>query len=71
MFIHLVLVKMSGFKVGDQYRTNDLSFSPGGVTVTVDYKDGRRMSYDKVKYPGAFIKKVMKDPLISRAYVNR
>jgi hypothetical protein len=27
------------------------------------------MYYDKVKYPAAFIKKVMKDPLISSAYV--
>ena len=60
---------MKDFKVGDQYRTNDLSFTPGGVTVTVEYKDGRKMYYDKVKYPAAFIKKVMKDPLIYSAYV--
>lgn len=47
---------MNGFKVGDDYRTNPLSLKPGGYEVTVNYNSGKFLVYDKVKYPGAYIK---------------
>ena len=61
---------MSGFRVGDQYRTNDLSFVPGGVTIIVDYKDGRRLEYDNIKYPKSYINKSLKNNAVKAAYIK-
>ena len=36
-----------GFKVEPNFRTNELSLTPGGVTVEVIYKDGRIYEYSK------------------------
>lgn len=47
---------MQGFKVGDEYRTNPLSHKPGGYEVQVNYSSGKFLVYDKVKFPGAYIK---------------
>jgi hypothetical protein len=44
-----------GFKVGQSYRINELSFVPGGVTVIVQETSGRRFEYDKIKYPQKYI----------------
>jgi hypothetical protein len=44
--------------VKDKYRKNPLSLEPGGHNVTVTYSDGFSQTYDKVKYPTAFIKKI-------------
>jgi len=44
--------------VKDKYRTNPLSLQPGGHDVTVTYSDGFSQTYDKVKYPTAFIRKI-------------
>jgi len=44
--------------VKDEYRTNALSLKPGGHDITVTYSDGFSQTYDKVKYPTAFIKKI-------------
>lgn len=44
--------------VKDKYRTNPLSFQPGGHKVHVIFEDGFEQIYDKVKYPKAFVKKI-------------
>jgi hypothetical protein len=49
---------MSVLKVGDEFRTNDLSLIPGGKTVTVIYQNGKKLIYDKVKSPGKYIKSI-------------
>lgn len=60
---------MSGFKVGDQYRTNELSLRPGGYTVIVQI-GGRRFEYDKIKYPMRYISKVKRNPEVVDAWVK-
>ncbi len=49
---------MGQIRVGDQYRTNQLSLVPGGKTVTVIYESGNQLVYDKVKSPGKYIKAI-------------
>jgi hypothetical protein len=44
--------------VKDKYRTNPLSLTPGGSSVTVTFSDGFSQTYDKVKFPTAFIRKI-------------
>ena len=46
------------YKVGDKYRTNKLSYQPGGVKVFVKYKSGFVKEYDKIKNPDKFIEKI-------------
>ena len=46
-------------QVGDQFRTNPLSHKPGGSTVRVIRRNGEVRDYDKVKYPDAFIRKIL------------
>lgn len=60
-----------GFKVGQHYRTNHLSFQPGGCTVEVHLKSGRRYEYDKVKNPSAYIAKLEKNPDVEWARVKK
>ena len=45
----------------DSDRENPLSHAPGGVTVRVIKWDGFTIDYPRVKFPGAFIKKVLED----------
>ena len=45
-------------KVNEHSRTNPLSYTPGGVTVCVEYNNGSIREYDKVKYPTKFIEKI-------------
>ena len=61
---------MNSFRVGDQYRTNDLSFIPGGRTVIVEYKDGRSFQYDNIKNTRAYINKSLKNNAVKTAYVK-
>jgi len=42
--------------VNDDYRKNDLSVIPGGVTVHCVYESGRRISYDKIKNTQKYIR---------------
>ena len=49
------------FIVNDRSRTNELSLSPGGSVVTVVHKDGRRLVYDKIKKPQAYINRACGD----------
>ena len=59
-----------GFKVGDQYRTNYLSTVPGGYTVEVQHKNGRRFEYDKIKNPSAYIRRMEMNPEVEWARVK-
>jgi len=59
-----------GFKVGQKYRKNELSFKPGGYIVEVQMKNGRRFSYDKIKYPRRYIEIAKRNPEVDRAWIN-
>ena len=48
------------FYCNDESRTNELSLEPGGVTLTVTTRDGKSISYDKVKNHWAYAKKVLR-----------
>jgi hypothetical protein len=45
-------------RVGDEFRTNQLSLKPGGSLVTVTYLSGGTKEYDKVKYPRAYVGRI-------------
>jgi len=51
----------NSLKVTDEFRTNSLSSKPGGVTVVVQDSNGFTKEYDKVKFPKAFILKVIEN----------
>jgi hypothetical protein len=55
---------MSEVKVTDNYRTNPLSLKPGGSTVKAIHEKGKVFIYDKVKSPGAYIKRINTDSKI-------
>jgi len=57
-------------KVEDEYRTNILSHTPGGVTVCAEI-NGKLLEYDKVKYPEKFINKLLKNNPGARAWVKQ
>ena len=57
-------------RVGDEYRTNPLSLSPGGSVVTVVFSDGRMLDYDKVKSPKKYVSKIPQKEDIVAVYVN-
>jgi len=48
------------FLCNDESRTNGLSLEPGGVTLTVSTRDGKTISYDKIKNHWAYAKKVLR-----------
>lgn len=48
------------FLCNDESRTNELSLEPGGVTLTVTTRDGKSISYDKIKNHWAYAKKVLR-----------
>jgi len=68
---------MEYFKVGDNFRTNNLSNTPGGVTIIIEFKPDankhvKRLEYDKVKNPETFIKAAMSNNSnISRAWIKK
>jgi len=57
-------------KVADSYRLNQLSLRPGGSTVILVHSDGRQLSYDKIKNPGAYIRKSFIESDIIGAYID-
>lgn len=62
-------------KVGQEFRTHNLSNSPGGVIVIVveDQQNGLgycEYEYDRVKNPEAYIKAVLRKELVKDAYVK-
>ncbi len=59
-----------GFKVGDKYRTNPLSFKPGGYTVVVELDNGRQFEYTKVKYPVTYIKTIKRNKNVRKVWIK-
>jgi len=57
-------------KVKREYRTNILSFAPGGVTVVTRLHDGSIYEYDNVKYPASYIKKALASGNVADAWVK-
>lgn len=57
-------------KVLDNYRTNPESHIPGGSVVETFNDKGLRLVYDKIKNPGAYIKRITKDVSIIKVYVD-
>ena len=57
-------------KVGDEYRTNNLSLIEGGSTVEIHLTDGKILVYDKVKNPVAYINMIRKKSDVHQAFVN-
>lgn len=58
-------------RVGDEYRTNPLSLTPGGYIVTVHLKSGKTLEYDKVKRPSSYVRVIEnKEGAITRIDVN-
>ena len=51
-------------KVLDNYRTNPESHIPGGSVVETFNDKGLRLVYDKIKNPGAYLKRITKDESI-------
>ena len=45
-------------RVGDEFRTNQLSLKPGGSLVSVTYLSGGTKEYDKVKYPRSYVGRI-------------
>ena len=58
------------FKVSDEFRTNELSLTPGGYTVIVTKTNGKIYEYDKIKKPYAYIRKVSEQPDVKTASVK-
>jgi len=46
------------FKVGEEFRTNELSHQSNSYTVFVKQPSGSVREYDNIKYPHAFMKTV-------------
>ena len=57
---------MSELHVKDNYRTNPLSLQPGGSTVKAIHERGKVFVYDKVKRPGAYIKRMNTEAKIAQ-----
>ncbi len=49
--------------VGLQYRKNPLSLTDGGVVVSIERGDGFRLDYPNIKYPQAYVRKVVANQL--------
>lgn len=52
---------MSKIIVKDEFRTNELSFVPGGSTVTAVYKNGKNRVYTKVKKVESYVRAIIRD----------
>jgi len=57
-------------RVGDEFRTNGLSLTPGGSLVTVTYRSGTVREYDKVKFPRAYVGRITDRESIVEIRVN-
>jgi len=58
-------------KVRDEYRSNDLSHTPGGVTVVVKLTNGKTREYDKIKYLNRYIDKVILKDDVEDAWIKK
>lgn len=50
------------FRVGDDFRKNPLSLTPGGHDVVVVWQDGASYLYDNVKAPKKYVSSISKKP---------
>lgn len=50
------------FRVGDDFRTNPLSLTPGGHDVVVVWQDGASYLYDNFKAPKNYVSSISKKP---------
>ena len=57
-------------KVSDQFRTNNLSLTPGGSVVEITYNKGKTLSFDKVKNPKKYIQSLSNYKDIVEVKVN-
>lgn len=57
-------------RVGDEYRTNPLSLTPGGSIVTVAFSSGKTLEYDKVKSPRKYVASIPEREDIIQIFVN-
>ena len=57
-------------RVGDEFRTNGLSLTPGGSLVSVTYLSGGTKEYDKVKHPRAYVGRITDRESIVEIRVN-
>jgi hypothetical protein len=62
--------KISTHIVNPEYRTNPLSTRPGGSTVTAILKDGRRLVYENIKNPEAYIRRAAEDTTVASFLVD-
>lgn len=58
-------------KVKDEFRTHPWSFEPGGTTVIVEYYNGKKVEYDKVKNVAAYTKKIKLNPDVKSVIVKQ
>ena len=58
------------FYAGDEFRENELSKQPGGVTVIVEYTNGKVIAYDKIKNAQAYIRTTKRNSDVKNAYVK-
>jgi len=56
--------------VDDSFRTNKLSLKPGGYDVTIIYANNKRLTYNKIKDPIAYINKIIKNSNILEILIN-
>lgn len=47
--------------VDEEFRTNPLSKTLGGCDVIIEYKDGKILGYDKIKFPSIYVDKIIND----------
>lgn len=47
--------------VDEEFRINPLSKKPGGNDIIIEYKDGKALGYDKIKFPSIYLDKVISD----------
>lgn len=57
-------------QVTDQFRTNNLSLTPGGAVVEVTYSSGKTLLYDKIKNPKKYIQSLANDSTIVSVKVD-
>jgi hypothetical protein len=49
------------YRVGDEYRKNELSLQPGGDSIHVIYSNGTKKTYDKIKTVDRYVERITKD----------
>jgi hypothetical protein len=61
---------MKEHKVSDEFRKNSLSLKPGGDELTIHLKNGKILTYDKIKNYSRYIQSLSFKEDISRIDLN-